>query len=131
MKQQAEPPDDDEEKDDEEEMDDYYYIMLLHLPLRISGQRTEVAGSDTDTPDALVYYGMEVGVQDGRIFLRQMMQNEKRDSVQLSDERRAFPFVHWSSACQESRKASTLVSAMCRMLAHTDAEWMTVALLQL
>ncbi|KAK3287920.1 hypothetical protein CYMTET_4598 [Cymbomonas tetramitiformis] len=80
---------------------------------------TGAAGSDEELPDAVEYCGMEVRVMDKRVTFRQLMQNEKRGCMAMEDPVKAFPFVHWLSACPESRKAATLVSVLSRLRAHS------------
>ncbi|KAK3273685.1 hypothetical protein CYMTET_18081 [Cymbomonas tetramitiformis] len=92
---------------------------------------TGAAGSDDGLPDTVEYCGMEVRVMDKHLTIRQLLQNEKRGCMAMEDHVRAFPFVHWLSACPESRKAATLVSVLSRLRAHTTDHRIPEALLQL
>ncbi|KAK3287917.1 hypothetical protein CYMTET_4595 [Cymbomonas tetramitiformis] len=92
---------------------------------------TGTAGSDDGLPDTVEYCGMEVRVMDKHLTIRQLLQNEKRGCMAMEDHVRAFPFMHWLSACPESRKAATLVSVLSRLRAHTTDHRIPEALLQL
>ncbi|KAK3280223.1 hypothetical protein CYMTET_11929 [Cymbomonas tetramitiformis] len=92
---------------------------------------TGVAGSDADLRPAVEYCGMEIRVENKRVAIRQLMQNEKRGCMAMQDPVRDSPFVHWMSAYPESRKAATLISVISRIRAHTTDHRIPETLAQL